>query len=77
MRKMNCIISAHSRFIFNPPKNNFGCNCRDKTNCPLQNQRLTPNIVYQADIYHNMDNEKEVYLGVSEIPFKELNLKKL
>ena len=46
MCNMNSIISAHNRSILNPPKTSYGCNCRDDTNCPLQNQCLTPNIVY-------------------------------
>ena len=46
MRNMNSIISAHNRSILNPPKTNCGCNCRDDTNFPLENQCLTPNIVY-------------------------------
>ena len=71
MRNMNSIISAHNRSILNPPKTSYVCNCRDNTNCPLQNQCLTPKIVYQADVSNNEDNEKRVYLGVSEIPFKE------
>ena len=45
MRNINSIISAHNRSVLNPPKTNYGCNCRDNTNCPLQNQCLTPNIV--------------------------------
>ena len=68
---MTSIISAHNRTILNPPKNNYGCNCRNNTNCPLQNHCLTPNTVYQANISNNGDNEKRVYLGVSETPSKE------
>ena len=71
MCNMNSIISEHNRSILNPPKMNYGYNCRDNTNWPLQNQCLTPNIVYQADVSNNLDNEKWVYLGVSETPFKE------
>ena len=37
----------------------------------MQNQCFIPNIVYQADFSNNLDNEKRVYLGVSETPFKE------
>ena len=70
MRAMNSIISGHNS-ILSPPKTNHGYNCRDSTNCPLQNQCLTPNIVYQADVSNNVDNEKRFCLGVSEIPFKE------
>ena len=39
--------------------------------CPLQNKCLTPNIIYQADITNNVDDEKRVYLGLSETPFKD------
>ena len=46
MGNMNSIISARKRSILNPPKTNYGCNCRDSTNCSLQNQCLTPKIVY-------------------------------
>ena len=71
MRNMNSIISAHNRSILNTPKTNYGWNYRNSTNYPLQNQRLTPNIIYQADVPSNLDNENRVYLGVSETPFKE------
>ena len=37
--------------------------------CPLQNKCLTPNIVYQAEITNTVDDEKRVYLGLSETPF--------
>ena len=36
----------------------------------MQNHCLTPNIIYQANVSDNGDNEKRVYLGVSETPFK-------
>ena len=72
MCNMNSIISPHNHSILNPAKTNYGCNCRDKTNCPFQNQCLTPNIVYQADVSNNVNNKKSVYLGVSETPFKEI-----
>ena len=71
LRNMNSIISEHNQSILNPPKTNYGCNWRDNTNCPLQNQYLTPNIVYQVDVSSKLDNEKRVYLGASETPFKE------
>ena len=59
MRNMNSIISAHNRSILNPPKTNYDCNCRDTNNWLFQNQCLTPNIVYQADVSNNVDNKKE------------------
>ena len=64
MRSMSSIISAHNCSTLNPPKKSFGSNCRNRSMCPLQNKCLTPNIVYQAD------DERRVYLGLSETPFK-------
>ena len=49
----------------------FGCNCRSKTNCPLDNKCLTPKIVYQANARNDTNDEKKFYLGFSETPFKE------
>ena len=37
----------------------------------MQKKCLTPNIVYQADITNNVDDERRVYLGLSETPFKD------
>ena len=39
--------------------------------CPLQNKCLTLNIAYQADITNTVDDERRVYLGLSEAPFKD------
>ena len=72
MHNMSSIISADNRSILNPPKTSFGCNCRTRNMCPLQNKCLTPNIVYQADITNNVDDERRVYLGLSETPFKDI-----
>ena len=44
------VLSAHNRNILYSKKSEFGCNCRSKTNCPLDNKCLTPKIVYQADV---------------------------
>lgn len=70
MRNMNSNISAHNCSSLNPPKNNYGYNCRGNTSWPYQNQHLTPNTFYQADGLNNKDNEKGVCLGVSETTFK-------
>ena len=71
MRNMGSIVSAHNRSILSPPKTNFGCNCRNKNTCPLQNKCLTPNIIYQADVTNNVDEERRVYFGLAETPLKE------
>ena len=63
MRSMNPIISAHNCSILNPPPKSFSCNCRNRSMYPLQKKCLTPNIVYQADITNNVDDERRVYVG--------------
>ena len=68
---MSSIISAHNCSTLNPSKTSFGCNCRNRRMCPLQNKCLTPNIVYQAEVTNNVDNERSVNLGLSQIPFKD------
>ena len=65
------VLSAHNKNILYPKKSEFGCNCRSKTDCPLDNKCLTPKIVYQADVRDDTNDEKKCYLGVSETPFKE------
>ena len=52
-------------------KTSFGCYCRNKSVYPLQNKCLIPSFVYQADITNNVDDEKRVYLGLYETPFKD------
>ena len=71
MGNVASVLSAHNRNILYPKKSEFGCNCRSKTDCPLDNKCLTPKIVYQADAQNDTNDEKKFYLGVSETPFKE------
>ena len=64
-------ILSHNRNILYSNKSKFGCNCRSKTDCPLENKRLTPKIVYQAHVQNDANDEKKFYLEVSETSFKE------
>ena len=50
------IISGHNKQILHPKPQQCGCNCRDKSNCPLDNKCLTPQIVYQADVTNDTDD---------------------
>ena len=65
MSHVNSIISAHNCSIPSPSKANYGCNCRDKTNCFCKTSAVHPTL------FTSVGNEKMVYLGVSEIPLKE------
>ena len=46
-RNINSKISSNNRRI-DPPPTNYDCNCRNKSDCPLDNKCLTPSIVYKG-----------------------------
>ena len=47
-RNISSNISSNNRRIVNPSPTNYGCNCRNRSNCPLGNKCLTPSIGYSA-----------------------------
>ena len=66
------ILSSLNLNIINPYKTQaYGCNCRTKESCPLQNQRLTPKIIYRADVENGTNSETKFYFELTETPFKE------
>ena len=71
MGNVASVLSAHNRNILYPKKSGFGCNCRSKTDCPLNNKYLTLKIVYQTDVSDDTNDERKFYLGVFETPYKE------
>ena len=72
MGNISSIISSHNKNILNPVSNTkYGCNCRSKKSCLLQNKCLTPKIVYRADVKNVTSDEKKLYLGVTETSFKQ------
>ena len=71
MKNISAIIASHNRKILNPPNENFGCNCRNKESCPLDNKCLTPKIIYKALVSCPQLNETKTYIGLSETPFKD------
>ena len=38
---------------------------------PLQNQHLTPKIIYQVDVENDINSETKFYFRLTETPFKE------
>lgn len=46
------------------------CNCRDKTNCPLQGKCQTKSVIYQADV-KTEKGTKFTYIGLTEHEFKK------
>ena len=70
MSNMSSIISSHNKRLLRPRINEYGCNCRTKENCPLQNQCLTPNLIYRAVIENNANKRTKIYFGLAETSFK-------
>ena len=71
MRNMGSIISAHSQRLLTPNNSSFGCNCRNKMNCPLEEKYLTPKIIYQTDMTNDVDDKYKFYSSLAESLFKE------
>ena len=70
-RNVKSIISGHNKQILHPKHQQYGCNCRDKNNGPLDNKCLTLQIVYQDDVTNDTDDTSKYYLGLAETSFKD------
>ena len=47
------------------------CNCKNKTECPLEGSCLTKNIIYKAQVFTTNDNDMKEYIGMTATTFKE------
>ena len=54
MNNISSILLTHNKNILNPKETSFGCNCRNKDNCPLDGECFIPNIIYCVDITTNI-----------------------
>ena len=70
-RNITSIITSHNKNILKPNKEIYGCNCRVKEDCPLDNKCLTPKVIYEANVTNTVDNEEKIYIGLTENKFKE------
>ena len=68
---MGSTMSSHNKHILNSNKTEYGWNCNNRNECPLENECLTPGIVYRADVTNNKTDEHKYYYGISDTPFKE------
>ena len=66
---MGSIISSHN--VLNSNSTEYGCNCNNRDECPLENKCLTPSIVYRADVTNNKTDEHKYYYGISDTPVKD------
>ena len=62
---MKCLHDVtHNKHILNSNNTEYGCNCNNRNECPLENECLTPRIVYRADVH-------KYYYGISDTALKE------
>ena len=71
LKNISSIISSHSRNIFSPKQQSFGCNCRVKNKCPFNCECQTPSVIYRADIVNDSNDEEKFYFGLAHTTFKE------
>ena len=66
MENVGNIIKKHNRAILNrkPTISEDGCNCREKTRCPLKNKCLT-------NVTSDSENRSHKYIGLTEGTFKK------
>ena len=72
MMNMGTIIKAHNNKILTKkpePDNNQMCNCRNRTACPLNNNCLVENVIYEAEV--TSENSTRRYIGSTANTFKE------
>ena len=71
MTNVKNTISNHNRHLLEGKnKNNDGCNCRTKDECPLDGNCLAKCIVYKAEITATEVGEVKEYIGMTVGKFK-------
>ena len=75
MPNMASVISGHNKKILeeSKPLERGGCNCQRRYagNCPLGDECLSKNVLYEAQISSTEQNYTDtVYKGITEPPFK-------
>ena len=68
---MGSIISSHNKHILNSDNTEYGWNCNNRDECPLENKCLTLRTVYRADVTNNKTDEHKYYYGILDTPVKE------
>ena len=53
----------------------YGCNCNNRDECPLENECLTPRIVYRANVTNKKTDKNKYYFGISDTLLKERLMK--
>ena len=88
-KNISQIINSHNNEFINKfrnrVKNNnnnnskkIECNCKSRSDCPMDGLCNSDNVVYQAIIYPKKNiNDKKYYIGISSTNFKTMSIKKI
>ena len=71
MTNIAAIISAHNKQVLKPKIESYGCDCGDRDSFPIENQCLTPQIVYRVDVSNNKDNETKFHYSLTKTSVKK------
>jgi hypothetical protein len=72
MPNIKATIDNHNKKLLQQDKDttNKLCNCRNKTDCPLNNKCLERSMIYQATVTRQDNGPTETYIGLCETDFK-------
>ena len=70
MRNMSSNLPSHDREFLAENEKQYECNCRNKDECPLENEWLTHGVIYEADVIP-LNTFRKFYIGLSDTPIKE------
>ena len=70
-KNMGSVLSRYNKKIPSRKEDQYGCNSRNKAECPLDNNCLTPIIINQAEVLTNLNDSKKFYIGLTDTAFKE------
>ena len=71
MKNIDPIISSNNEQVLLPHNQHYGCNCRKKERCLLDNKHLTPKIIHEAQITNHTNDEFKKYVDPAETLFEE------
>ena len=68
---MSSMIKSHNKKLINKDvKELKSCNCRVKSECPLNGQRQVTDLIYKCTVL-SPDKPNKVYFGTAESDFKK------
>ena len=70
MTNMANLIKSHNRKVLRSDQvDSDGCNCRKRSECPLEGKCLATNVIYQAKVIQP-DKDPRLYIRMAETEFK-------